>query len=448
MITLVETEQPQSTLGPMFGQPRDQLWWHHDAQSWEVQPPPSRPAVECQIFPRQQVCKDWLADWDGKSTEMNQAERKTLASAWLTSATRGEEILSTPRLLQRAKEKGDIGIMALDLATGWEFQHRDDQQEALRLLAQHKPAIVALTLAQVPEMAHKAQHFTLDLAKQQLKQGRGFLLESPLEAKFCRSPELQELQEHKLVFSVSIDFKHLGVGDGKCGIVACPVVALTNVPELFRTVRRRLGHMASQPVHAADTEPTKLRSYVSAFSSLLNQGLRRHLRTQHVSMTHARERWAWQGYQLVCRHFFPRQHLCLPEECPFDVSHIKFTGLRTTRMDPVGGQTKVVEDDWPTQLSRTTSISWTGTTIFHTVPDIMLPEALAQTATKLAKCAAHDFHQFQAEQHALQAELSLFPSHRVLEGRQASTTSASASARPSADVHRLRASASATTVCR
>ncbi|CAE7779821.1 unnamed protein product, partial [Symbiodinium necroappetens] len=435
MLTLVETENAVPVLGTMFGEKRDQLWWHQEDQSWESRPPSVFPAVECQVFPRQQVRKDWLADNEGVVVYMNQAERKSVASAWMLSTVDPAEINSPPRVLQRAKKQGKDSVMALDLATGWDFERDGDRRAAHQLLTRHRPGMLSLAMA--PDIDEQATDFNVDLARQQMEHGRGFIMECPTAAPPWRRQSLKELKEHPAVFSVVLDFARLGVGDGQLGARVCPTVAMTNVPELFRSVRRRFAHLPRQPVHATDYEMTKVRNYVSVFSSLLNQGLRKHLRTQHVSTDHASQRWAWQGIHLVCRHFMPRQHLCLPEECPFDISRVNFSGRRVTRMDPIGGQTKVIEDDWPSQRSRSTAISWTGTSIFHTVPEIILPTALAHVATTLAKSAAHDFCTFQSEQHELQAELAVFPSHRVLEGRHeltsAPASAASASARPSAD---------------
>ena len=493
MITLVEASHPATTLGTMFGEPRDQLWWHRDERSWRPDPPEARPCVECRVFPREQVNKDWLADTEGMVVEMNQADRKRLASVWLKSTVSVDENNSTPNLLRRAKVAGAQLVMALDLTAGWEFHRAGDRNEAKRLMRDHAPAMIMVSLQEKGPTAFASNLFVGDLVLEQLAHGRGFLMECPCSTSTMTTPTMRTLRERSEIFSVILDFNRLGIGDGTQGMVIQPVIALTNVPELFRTVRRRFSQLPNLPVHAGDSEQNKIGVYIKAFGSVLSQGLRRHLRTKHVPVTHARDRWAWQAGHLECRHFFPRQLFCLPEECPFDVSRVKFTGRRVTRMDPVGGQAKWVEDEWPAQRARSTAFLWTGATLFPVVPEMILPDELTKVADQLAKSAAHDFHVFQTEQHALQAEAfvfqsephalpsenavfqsephalplenavfqsephalpsentvfqsephalpyasrvtpsRVFPSHRILEGRQSS--SASASARPSADV--------------
>ena len=237
-----------------------------------------------------------------------------------------------------------------------------------------------------------------------------------------------------------------------------PAVALTNAPEVFSAMGRRVRQLPPRLPTASKSTPSVQREQASWMNYTLNHNLRTHLWTKHVPMTHAKDRWGWHGDHLFCRQFFPRQHLCLPEECGFEVNHVQFTGQRSTRMDPVGGRTKVIEDEWPLQRSRSVTIPWTGITIFLVRPRILLPEALSSLAGNLAKSAAHDFFLFQSEQHALQAELAVFhseqhalqaelpvfhseqhapqaeravfPSHRLLEG----TRTSAASARPSGDV--------------
>ncbi|CAE7655781.1 GIP [Symbiodinium sp. CCMP2592] len=348
MISLVEAGRTAQLPGTMFGSPRDQLWWHREDNCWKEHPPIEFPRVGCAVFPRNQVRKDWLADTSGTWVEMNQQERRRVASLWLSSSLADEEINSTPRLIRRARDRGIDDQLAMDLAVGWEYERAEDKVEALRLLREHRPARVALTLLPDNKVQRENNEFAVRLAHLQLSAGRG-------------------------------------------------------------------------PVDVAG-RPSGLPSFLSSAKPLHS------------------------------------------EECPFDIAKVKFTGQRSTRMDPVGGQIKVIDDDWPSQRSRAVAVPWTGSTIFPVLPPIMLPEALSSLARNLAKSAAHDFFLFQSEQHALQAELAVlpseqhalqpelavllseqhallrepsahslpaaFPSHRILEG----TRTSAASARPSGDV--------------
>ena len=458
MLSLVELEQGEWLPGTMFGSPRDRLWWHREGNRWEEHPPRSFPRVVCCVFPRDQVRADWLADGHGQRLEMSQAARKNLASAWLTSFLRDEEINSTPRLLQRARALGLDGSLAMDLTLGWEFERPEDKAEALRLLRDYRPGLVALMMIHDSKVSSQRNDFAVRLAHLQLSACRGFLLELPIATEVCTSLTLRELQDSPSVYSVVLDYSHMGVGNGRGDMTIQPAVALTNAPEVFSAMGRRVRQLPPRLPTASKSTPSVQREQASWMNYTLNHNLRTHLWTKHVPMTHAKDRWGWHGDHLFCRQFFPRQHLCLPEECGFEVNHVQFTGQRSTRMDPVGGRTKVIEDEWPLQRSRSVTIPWTGITIFLVRPRILLPEALSSLAGNLAKSAAHDFFLFQSEQHALQAELAVFhseqhalqaelpvfhseqhapqaeravfPSHRLLEG----TRTSAASARPSGDV--------------
>ena len=83
-----------------------------------------------------------------------------------------------------------------------------------------------------------------------------------------------------------------------------------------------------------------------------------HLRLRHFPVFHAKDRWFWQHGHLTCRHFAPRQRLCLPEESELSLDNINFTGKRTARQENLGGTARMSVDEWSCAIDL--AVEWAG----------------------------------------------------------------------------------------
>ena len=110
-----------------------------------------------------------------------------------------EVFTAVQRIIKEAKKKGHSVGSALSLETGWNFLNRLDQKACKRVIAKEKPYLLVLAFPCGPwsalmrlnpahDLAQKRAEgiqlirFALELAEEQLKQGRHFLLENPLTA--------------------------------------------------------------------------------------------------------------------------------------------------------------------------------------------------------------------------------------------------------------------------
>ena len=170
--------------------------------------------------------------------------------------------------------------------------------------------------------------------------------------------------------------------------------------------------------------------YTVPFVDALLRGMRKHLSFMHFPIFHMEDTWDWRHGELCCRHFEPRQALALPTECPFDLSMVNFTGKRSTILMFVNGRQQLLDDDF--KLSPTSwkdETKWTGFTYFQVVQPIMLPQAMIDWASHLAKASSHCLHAYVHDEAAFQAEWQLlFPTRGVLGSRRGRSERAAAAA--------------------
>ena len=429
-------ESARSGLGTMFGVPQDHLYWEPGENRWDEFTPGkvfNRGQVHCRVYPREQIRRDWLADLDGLVCQLAEEDKKILlvGSTEIEASERGTK--SSTELQRLVKRQGEDTALAMDMAAGWDFSQPSDRQESLRLLRLHRPALIVLSAGRddgdnemSPTRARSHAGFAVNLARMQIDSGRGFYMEYPKDKASVRVEPLEPLKNNDAVVAVSVNLNGLG---WEFPGVAQPIIMLTNRPELLQAARKRCRSNPSEK--PLESMGSSLGATAAKFVDVFLEGLRPHLRLRHFPMFLVKDRWFWQHGQLVCRHFMPRHHLCLPEECPFEVTKVKFTGKRATRQEHIGGHARLINDQWNTVGAVTSSSPWSGQTVFEVCPEVILPEAFCAVATRMARSAAHDFHEFQSEQHQLQAELSAFPTHRILEDARETRRRSSSTARAS-----------------
>ena len=190
----------------------------------------------------------------------------------------GQEVQSRPRLTRLAGRLGLRPGAALDLLTGWDFNRPEDRQEAYGLVERSRPALLMLSPHCAPysvlrnrsankqnpevseaelEQADAHLQFCCQLAKEQVRRGRGFLMESPR-----RVPCVRELHAMPGVEFTTVE---IGLRDKKAGepLSREPTGMLGNVPEVMEVLRRW---------RSGDHHPEKLvRAVLQGLSHALNR---------------------------------------------------------------------------------------------------------------------------------------------------------------------------------
>ena len=405
--TASSSKQRATVSGPIhqgIGEPLPRSQSH---KKWECEPGlcPHGPD-HSYVYTKDDSFVNWLADSHGKKDTLDKADNKFLREALTTTAYENGGAVSPSNFRDQARQLGWHIGKAMEMATGWNFattgRHRG---EALRLVAEHRPAL--LWLGHRPELAESELHldFVVQLARIQLQAGRGFLVACPTRE---RPSGLRPLLEDPRVLQVLL------AGSPPCSVL------VTNVDSMVSAMHNRslqaTGSLLS-PVAQPD------------FAEHILKGLRRHLQRQHFPVFGLSDRWEWSCGELVCRHFQPRREAVSPRQCQcFDLTNVKFSGLRTTFKDYVGKPAKVVVDTWTSTSTAGPDLQlWTGSTHFELTPTVLLPRPAAEYADWLAKAAAHALFAHQSEEFAFQCEwLCMFPSHRILEGRASRSTTSDA----------------------
>ena len=449
----------------MLGQPRDVGHWCCDSGQWawepETQKSPetsstgsnwgvdvtvddtekqksretsSTGSTWCFIFPVEQVHRDWLGDLEGQQSRLDKSQVKRLLEG--VQAQCSEIIKDRSEVGRRGSAHRAVCTEAMDLSSAWDFSMSEHRREALRLVNQHRPALLMLGSnggrRHSNQQASRHFEFVVQLAKLQNDAGRGFIMEPPVEfARRDDHPALQALRQRPEVLSLEVN-----VGSRPSTSVKPrtqqAVVLLTNVAELgHRFVKQASKCLLSQSHSLKDEE-------LCMFQQVLFQGLRKHLQCHHFRVFGCPDHWQWHPGELRCMHFQPRQTLCVPRECrKFDTSRVSFTGKRVTVQNFVAGGSRIVEDDWTVVGAINSHQPWSGHTSFAINTEIILPNEWKVAAASLAKSAAHDLYVFQRDEAQFQFEwiMTAFPSHRILEERASrrASTAASSSDAPSVD---------------
>ena len=431
-----------------FGKPVEHCVWSEGDQDWKFEEPStsSTPStrvsgdVHCFLFQKENAYVSWLADASGKVEEVPKDVNKVLHQALLGHGVDVSEVYSPPRLTARAKERGMKVGPAMDLITGWDFSVRAHCREALRLLREHRPTLVGLSppcgpfsamrnlssfkrnsevVEQEVRRGRKHLRFAVTIALMQLNAGRGFYFEHPAGARSWRTSEMQPLLRHPDVYQVRLDMCAFGLKSPEGELHLKPTVVLTNVEEIANALDRRCSRDHTHRPLLGHGLTRRAAEYTEAFVDAILDGLRRHLQQRHFPVFGLNDSWQWQGDELVCTHFSPRTTTPCPQDCPWDVSQVQFTGRRRVCKQFVAGDTKTTEDCWTSTPGAADARPWTGATRFQVQHAMVLPKPFQEYADWLSRGPAHPLYQYQQEETVFLLEyLSLFPSHRVLEGRE------------------------------
>ena len=386
----------------------DQTWVLDNVASAQMSPNNCY-EVFVQIFPEDRPV-DWIADCDGVSAELSKGEVKNLLGHLRN------------RCGVRDQEPNTIAGV-INLADGWSFRDRFARQEAMRLLREHRPAVVLLTAG-----SHSDNwQWVAQVAKIQQDGGRGFVLEIPDHSVTKRpqwkqlAQKLQELPHAKTVWLQGQEYnlKHSQ---------AQPVL-VTNLQEAASALQRRCNGppTSRRPWFEGSKLPSVFHDQM--FVGVLLRALRETLPLRHYPVFHRPDQWDRPQGDLRCCHFVPRYRLALPSECQaFSTTKMRFTGQCVTHQHFVDGSVREVRDVWTSvQQGPSSGLAWTGFTIFQVEPEIILPDDYRQAASWAAKSVAHAFHSFITREKAFQQDWRhVFPSHKNL-GRSEATASASAS---------------------
>ena len=438
-------------LPTFLGLPKASLTWHPQSSTWPStqERHPQEGTIGCHVFDNKSRRFNWLLDDTTSSTTasplvaLTKAQTKQFAKDVENLGVDVAEVYSPPRVTQRARMHGLRPGFALDLTTGWNFNRAQHRSEALRLVREHRPALLLLSPPCTPfssmrqltdfkrnpyEVQKERQegerhvNFSVSLALIQVEAGRGFLFEHPRRAKSWKMKALQQLANHPQVYTVALDMCQFGLKNTSGDLVLKPTILLTNVEILATTLSRRCAKLHKHaPLEGGQN--TKLAAiYTDSFVDAILRGLRAHLRLQHFPVFGIEDSWELTPRELRCRHFNQRKEWATPSECLIFPTHkLRFTGLRNTFCCFEDRDHYVRVDDWQTSSTSTSSSPWTGTTSFELHSDFVLPQSLQELARWLCQGAAHDYFAYQTHEADFQAEWMMvfaqaFPSHRILGG--------------------------------
>ena len=394
------------------------------------------------------------ADGFGKLHQMNKDLNRRLVNS-LRDNPNILEVYSPPRVTKKAEKFGFTAGGALDLSTGWDFCKPSHQKAALRLVNELQPVLIVLsppcttfsalrnlsnfkrdqaTVAQEEAEGRLHVRFSVQLARIQLRAGRGFLFEHPRNATSWTTTELQQLRQQEGVHAVTVDLCRFGLTTSKGAPALKPTLLLTNIEELATVLHRRCEgfHKSHQPLLAG--EAALAAKYTPAFVDAILRGLRQHVQSWVKSHHTSADYWEIKDEEVIRHHRIPRRALFSPKGvagCPVELS--KLSSGRTTTMKFEKGPVRTYSDNWrTTALPRQTMTSlWTGTTSFPVQDPILLPHDWQAAANFIVRAAAHPLHAYITEETAVQVEwTTAFPSHRILGGAPLSSTSTSSTAAP------------------
>ena len=97
----------------------------------------------CYIFPVDQVHRDWLGDIVGRQLGLDKVQTRRILESLHS------QILDGPVAIHRAREhqakaQGVFVGHAIDMNTAWDFDIKNHRRESLRLVNQHRPAVLLL----------------------------------------------------------------------------------------------------------------------------------------------------------------------------------------------------------------------------------------------------------------------------------------------------------------
>ena len=247
----------------------------------------ARNSVECYFRDKQVEASDALIDEVGAFTESG-----------------GAQIIETVAPDRFAAKAGDLRLrpgFAIDLCENkpygshegecWDLSKNSDVKELFEMIAFERPMIVTgspctafsqyQNVSWYPKweklQATKLLHVAMDVYEEQIRGGRHFLHEHPLEASSCLDPRVMSLQKRKGVFTASSPvccFPSEGRNEGrfeKCQQVVCkPTKWMTNSKALAQALDKRCSNSNEPPGGLAKMATT----YAAELVNTVLRGLR------------------------------------------------------------------------------------------------------------------------------------------------------------------------------
>eukprot|EP00435_Cladocopium_sp_Y103_P015742 s4082_g3.t2 len=228
-----------------FGSP-DLVAWHHDNEFTigKIEDGFTEPMessgnyMACYVYGRlAQHFASAQADGHGKHHQLSKDLNGRLVKS-LRGNPKILEVYSPPRVTQKAEKFGFTAGGALDLSTGWDFC---------------KPAVPSEGSSEEEE-GRLHVRFSVQLARIQLRAGRGFLFEHPRNATSWTTTELQQLRDQEGVHAVAVDLCRFGLKTSRGAPALKPTHLLTNIEELATVLNRRCEgfHKSHQPLLAGE----------------------------------------------------------------------------------------------------------------------------------------------------------------------------------------------------
>ena len=210
------------------------------------------------------------------------------------------EVYSEPRVTARCDKHGLRPGTAMDLATGFTFSEKKDQQRAWKILRKETPHLVMLSppctarskiraisdfkrdpkvVAAEREATRKHMEFCANIAKFQYRAGRGFLLERPKGTGEDKEKEMMSLTSLPNVQTVSVDMCEHGLRvrlrDGShSGLVRHASTIVTNVPEIAEAIQRRCSGLHKHHVLEGSFQTQQAAKYSDGFVDAILKGLK------------------------------------------------------------------------------------------------------------------------------------------------------------------------------
>ena len=216
------------------------------------------------------------------------------------------EIYSPPRVTEKAEKVGMSIGGALDLRNGWDFCIPAHREQARRLVARLRPALIVLSppcttfsplrrlsnrkrqwqiVKQEEDEGRQHWHFALELAEVQHSNHRGFLLEHPAPASSWQDQKAKRLRERPDVYTIRLDMCAFALTT-KEGIPAKkPTIMVTNVWPLVKTLSKKCPgvekHQKHQPLIGGRAAAAAA-LYTPQLVMAIVDGLNRHLRALNI----------------------------------------------------------------------------------------------------------------------------------------------------------------------
>lgn len=175
---------------------------------------------------RFEINEVWHAEWDA---EMKRSMNETFVTTLqLPSPFVTEVYTDTEPVAKAARQLGLHAGDSLTLKSGWDFRREDHRRAALRLVKKLKPYCTVLAfpcgpwspLMQLNPAADRERlrsegeiliNFAIEIAEEQMKHGRHFVMENPRPSAAWRLPQLEVFAHRDGILPVDIDMCHFGL---------------------------------------------------------------------------------------------------------------------------------------------------------------------------------------------------------------------------------------------